>query len=95
MDYDDYRKHLRCDVKLLVTRDGTNLNIKIVDFDWARKVGEARYPMNVFDRPALWGPEDVRDGQLITSDQILNHIFDTSANKEGLGATLSWWDCCG
>ena len=52
---------------ILVSEDG---NVKVIDFDWCRKVGEARYPSDInLDLP--WHP-DVARGGLIKKEHDQN-----------------------
>ena len=49
----------------------------LVDFEWAGKGGEVRYPMNVNRGPDLWRPDDAVDGTLILPEhdiKMLDHI---------------------
>ena len=60
----------------MVERDG--LGFMLLDFDWAGKIGEAKYPMNVYVGPDLWRPNEVCDGELIRAEhdlQMLNALF--------------------
>jgi hypothetical protein len=50
----------------------------LVDFDWARKFEEVRYPISVNRGLQLWQPDGACDGNLITADhdiQMLDHLF--------------------
>jgi hypothetical protein len=50
---------------------------KIFDFDWGGKIGEARYPMNVFKSESLWRPDGAVDGALIKAEhdiEMLNEV---------------------
>jgi hypothetical protein len=47
--------------------DGGEINLKLIDFDWAGPVGTTRYPANVnYDQ--IKRPEGAWDRQLITKD---------------------------
>ncbi|KAL4065048.1 hypothetical protein J3A83DRAFT_4263978 [Scleroderma citrinum] len=49
----------------------------LVDFEWAGKNGEVRYPMNVNKGPTLWRPDGAVDGALIRPEHdidMLNYI---------------------
>ena len=57
----------------------SNERLMLVDFDWAGKIGEARYPMFVYRGDDLWRPDGACDEELITVDhdtQMLDHLFD-------------------
>jgi hypothetical protein len=59
-----------------VEQDGSGF--MLLDFDWAGKIGEAKYPMNVYAGPDLWRPDGVHDGELIKAEhdlQMLNALF--------------------
>ncbi|KAH8927924.1 hypothetical protein BT69DRAFT_1307409 [Atractiella rhizophila] len=60
------RNYVHGDVRetnILVSRH--EKEFMLVDFDWAGKIGEARYPMNVNRGPGLWRPDGAKDGELI------------------------------
>jgi serine/threonine protein kinase len=64
------------DVNIMVQGDGSGF--MLLDFDWAGKIGEAKYPMNVYAGPDLWHPEEACDGELIKAEhdlQMLNALF--------------------
>ncbi|KAI0255340.1 hypothetical protein BJV78DRAFT_1350597 [Lactifluus subvellereus] len=46
----------------------------LVDFDWAGKIGDVRYPMNVYRGPGLWRPDGACDGELITVDHDIQML---------------------
>ncbi|KAF9235365.1 hypothetical protein BU15DRAFT_51454 [Melanogaster broomeanus] len=49
----------------------------LIDFDWAGKIGEVLYPMNVYRGKKLWRPVSAVDGCPITADHdmdMLDHI---------------------
>ena len=62
------------DTNIMVSkRDGTCM---LVDFDWAGKIGDVRYPMNV-NRAGIWRPSGAVDGRLILAEHdlaMLDHI---------------------
>ncbi|KAG8984784.1 hypothetical protein FRB94_005606 [Tulasnella sp. JGI-2019a] len=53
------------DTNLLVSQDGEDLALNLLDFDWGGKVGEARYPMLV-NNVSVTRPEGATEGKLIT-----------------------------
>jgi len=57
------------DTNLMVREDGERGFI-LLDFDWAGKIGEIRYPRNVNTAPelGLWRPTDAYDGELIKAE---------------------------
>ncbi|KAH8917023.1 hypothetical protein BT69DRAFT_1355087 [Atractiella rhizophila] len=57
---------------ILVSLDGKQF--MLVDFDWAGKTGEVRYPMNVNRGPGLWRPDGAVDGQLILPDHDMQML---------------------
>lgn len=65
----------------LMVRKGSNQDewkVKIIDFDWAGKVGDARYPPNV-NRREIRRPKGVKDGELILQEhdrEMIEYIFD-------------------
>ena len=60
------------DTNLLVKVDG-GLGVLFVDFDWAGKAGEARYPMNV-NRADIPRPEGARNGRFIRPEDDVEMI---------------------
>ncbi|KAF9235048.1 hypothetical protein BU15DRAFT_51885 [Melanogaster broomeanus] len=52
----------------------------LVDFDWAGKIGEVLYPMNVNRGPKLWRPESAVDGRPIMGDHD-NAMLDDIAGQ--------------
>ncbi|KIL66082.1 hypothetical protein M378DRAFT_10374 [Amanita muscaria Koide BX008] len=63
------------DTNIMVPRSG-ELHFFLIDFDWAGRIGEVRYPMNV-NRKGIWRPDGARDGDLITAehdDEMLQHL---------------------
>lgn len=62
------------DTNIMLSPDG---EIMLVDFDWAGKAGEIRYPMNV-NREDIWRPDGAVDGNLILADHdiaMLKKVF--------------------
>jgi hypothetical protein len=62
---------------IMVKKDGVQ-GFKLVDFDWSGRIGEIRYPMNVYRGSRLWRPPEAEDGQLIKADhdiEMLNAMF--------------------
>jgi serine/threonine protein kinase len=53
-------------VNVMVSNDPTPA-VMLVDFDWAGRIGEARYPMNV-NREDVFRPEGAFDNELILAD---------------------------
>ncbi|CAG7849900.1 SubName: Full=Uncharacterized protein {ECO:0000313/EMBL:CCA77651.1} [Serendipita indica DSM 11827] len=65
--------------------DGIGMrNVKLVDFDWAGKDGEARYPANV-NYEQIVRPKDARDGLPITKEHDLEMIETAVTNNEWTG----------
>lgn len=65
------------DTNIMVKRDGVQ-GFRLVDFDWSGRIGQVRYPMNVYWGPCLWRPPEAEDGQLIKADhdiEMLNALF--------------------
>ncbi|KAI9462714.1 hypothetical protein HD554DRAFT_2195842 [Boletus coccyginus] len=62
------------DTNIMVSkRDGTCM---LVDFDWAGKIGDVQYPVNV-SRDGIWRPSGAVDWQLILAEHdmaMLDHI---------------------
>ncbi|KAF8468174.1 hypothetical protein BDZ91DRAFT_848037 [Kalaharituber pfeilii] len=69
----------------LLVRTDDEVGCMLVDFDWAGKEGEARYPINV-NRSDIRQPDEVRDGLPIKKEHDLEMIkimFDTrTANRD-------------
>lgn len=61
------------DTNIMVKEDGS-LGIKLVDFDWSGKIGEVRYPMNVYRGARLWRPDGAKDGQLIKAEHDIDML---------------------
>jgi len=54
------------------------MKFMLIDFEWAGKNGEVRYPMNVNKGPMLWRPDGAVDGALILPEHdidMLDHII--------------------
>lgn len=66
------------DTNIMVKKDGS-LGIKLVDFDWSGKIGEVRYPMNVYRGARLWRPDGARDGQLIKAEHDMDMLHSLFA----------------
>jgi serine/threonine protein kinase len=65
------------DTNIMVEKDGSP-RILLVDFDWSGKIGETRYPMNIYRGKRLWRPAGAKDGQLILAEhdiQMLDAMF--------------------
>jgi len=65
------------DTNLLVRTDG-EVGCMLVDFDWAGKEGEARYPINV-NHTGIKQPDRAEDEQLIKKKhdvEMINIMFD-------------------
>lgn len=62
-----------CDTNLLVRTDD-ECGFVLIDFDWAGKEGEARYPINV-NRTGIKRPDGAEDRQLTLTCQ---KYLDTS-----------------
>jgi len=58
----------------LVGDDGRDF--MLVDFDWAGKIGEVRYPKNVTRSEDLWRPDGARDGMLILADHDMTMLSE-------------------
>ena len=41
-------------------------DVQLIDFDWAGREGEVRYPMNVGSFATIWRPRLMMDGEMIT-----------------------------
>jgi hypothetical protein len=66
------------DTNLMVRKNGQS-GFMLVDFDWAGKIGEVCYPMNVNTDPALGRPSGAYDGEVIKADHdmdMLRKIFE-------------------
>jgi hypothetical protein len=61
------------DTILMVRKDGQS-GFMLVDFDWARKIGEVCYPMNVNTDPALGRPSGAYDGEVIKADHDMDML---------------------
>jgi serine/threonine protein kinase len=58
---------------IMVKKDG-NQGFKLVDFDWSGRIGEVRYPMNVYRGQRLWRPHGAEDGKLIKADHDIDML---------------------
>jgi hypothetical protein len=66
------------DTNIMVQENGKDVSIMLVDFDWAGKIGDVRYPMNVYRGDRLWRPEGACDGELITTGhdiEMLDYLY--------------------
>jgi hypothetical protein len=66
------------DTNLMVRKNGQS-GFMLVDFDWAGRIGEVCYPMNVNTDPALGRPAGAYDGEVIRADHdmdMLRKIFE-------------------
>lgn len=59
----------------VMVRNGPTLEVKLVDFDWAGKIGEAKYPMNI-NRDDVYRPEDAFDNEPILAQHDLLMVAD-------------------
>ncbi|CCA70121.1 hypothetical protein PIIN_04060 [Serendipita indica DSM 11827] len=59
-------------------------NVKVIDFDWAGRVGEAKYPANV-NYTEIMRPEDARDGLLIKKEHDLEMLERVVSDTEATG----------
>ncbi|CAG7853843.1 SubName: Full=Uncharacterized protein {ECO:0000313/EMBL:CCA70121.1} [Serendipita indica DSM 11827] len=59
-------------------------NVKVIDFDWAGRVGEAKYPANV-NYTEIMRPEDARDGLLIKKEYDLEMLERVVSDTEATG----------
>ena len=65
------------DRQSFVSTDAKDVKIHIIDFDWAGKVGEAKYPIGV-NTETMKRPDGVGDGVIITREHdewMLRHLF--------------------
>jgi hypothetical protein len=58
---------------IMVKKDG-NQGFKLVDFDWSGRIGEIRYPMNVYQGQHIWRPREAEDGQPIKADHDIEML---------------------
>jgi len=66
------------DTNIMVRKNGQS-GFMLVDFDWAGKIGEVCYPMNLNTDPALGRPAGAYDGEVIKADHdmdMLREIFE-------------------
>ncbi|KAF8646503.1 hypothetical protein AX16_007180 [Volvariella volvacea WC 439] len=57
---------------------GTSTDFQLLDFDWAGRVGEVRYPINL-NRKTVRRPDGAQDGKEITAEhdlQMLEYMFE-------------------
>ena len=68
------------DINLLVNVESLasdDVAVHVVDFDWAGRIGEARYPMGV-NTKTVWRPAGVKNGELITTkhdEDMVSYLF--------------------
>ncbi|KAF8634753.1 hypothetical protein AX15_000719 [Amanita polypyramis BW_CC] len=66
------------DANIMVSRKPADKLFFLLDFDWAGKIREITYPMNIFHSKDLWRPKGAVDGELIKAEhdmQMLAHMF--------------------
>lgn len=61
-------------VNVMVT-NGPTPAVMLVDFDWAGRIGEARYPMNV-NREDVYRPEGAVDNELILAEHDMSMLAE-------------------
>jgi hypothetical protein len=64
------------DTNILIDRgslESEDVGIHLVDFDWAGRIGEAKYPINV-NKSSVSRPDDVEGGRLITQEHDLEMV---------------------
>jgi serine/threonine protein kinase len=61
-------------VNVMITNDPI-LAVMLVDFDWAGRIGEARYPMNV-NREYVYRPEGAVDNELILAEHDMSMLAE-------------------
>jgi hypothetical protein len=77
------------DVNIMVKEENGGYLVRLLDFDWAGEIGEARYPRNVGNRKGMRRPREVYDGELIKAEhdiKMLDYMF-----RDIVGSTSSWW----
>ena len=52
---------------------GPDDDIKLIDFDWAGKFGQVRYPSNI-NRSSVARPSTVSDGELVNPEHDYNMV---------------------
>ncbi|KAF8422596.1 hypothetical protein L210DRAFT_3571233 [Boletus edulis BED1] len=57
----------------------------LVDFDWAGKIKEVRYPMNVNRTENLWRPDGAVDGALIMPEHDMAMLHDIERRYDRVG----------
>ncbi|KAH9987923.1 hypothetical protein BJV74DRAFT_796390 [Russula compacta] len=63
-----------------------DVKIHIIDFDWAGRVGEAKYPIEI-NRMTVWRPVGVNGGELITKQHdidMVSYLFTGGRSGGGL-----------
>jgi serine/threonine protein kinase len=79
------------DVNIMVRKENEGYSIKLVDLDWAGRIGMVRYPRNVGNSESLRRPEGVYDDELIKAEDdmaMLDYIFRGVVLPRG----HNWWD---
>ena len=61
-------------VNVMIKND-PDLPVMLVDFDWAGKIGEARYPMNV-NREDVYRPEGAVDNELVLAEHDMLTLME-------------------
>jgi hypothetical protein len=77
------------DVNIMAKEENGRYSVKLLDFDWAGRIGEVRYPRNVRNSPSLRRPREAYSGELIQAEhdiKMLDHIFQNVVGSRG-----SWW----
>ncbi|KAF8623880.1 hypothetical protein AX15_006152 [Amanita polypyramis BW_CC] len=59
----------------VMIKDGPILVVMLVDFDWAGRIGEARYPMNV-NREDVYRPAGAVDNELILAEHDMSMLAE-------------------
>jgi serine/threonine protein kinase len=55
---------------------------KLIDYDWAGREGDVKYPLGVYCNDSVWRPEKYMDGKLITAQgdrQMVEEFFNRRA----------------
>jgi hypothetical protein len=83
-----------CSTNIMVKKDG-NHGFKLMDFDWSGRIGEVRYPMNVYQGLRLWRPQGAEDGKLIKADHDIDMLNGVITGKNGCAADIFIYDSWG
>ncbi|KAG1790462.1 uncharacterized protein HD556DRAFT_731545 [Suillus plorans] len=62
------------DTNIMVKKDFSP-GFMLVDFDWSGTIGEARYPVNVYQGERLWRPDGAEDGQLVMPEHDMQMLY--------------------